>query len=114
MALESGIVQAAELFKILGNPSRLELLCAIERTPLAVGALAEVTGLSQPLTSQHLRTLRQANLVTAERQGKEVIYRIADLHVSHVIADALIHVLEADAAEATVTPSAEGNDHDHH
>jgi len=41
-----------------------------------------------------LRTLRQSGLVTSERHGKEVAYQVADLHVTHVIADALVHVQE--------------------
>ena len=50
--------------------------------------------MSQALVSQHLRTLRQGGLVTATRHGKEVTYRVADRHVTHVVADALVHVRE--------------------
>ncbi len=96
---ETGLAAAAQLFKVLGSESRLGLLRVLGEAPRTVGALAEVTGLSQPLVSQHLRTLRQAGLVTAERSGKEVTYRIADLHVTHVIADALAHVQENAAGE---------------
>lgn len=85
---------AAELFKVLGNPSRLELLRLLAQAPRTVNALAESSGMSQPLVSQHLRTLRQAALVTASRHGKEVTYLLADDHVSHVIDDALVHVQE--------------------
>ncbi|MFV0433410.1 MAG: ArsR/SmtB family transcription factor [Leucobacter sp.] len=95
MEREPGITEAAQLFKVLGNESRLGLLRVIEQEPRTVGALAEATGLSQPLVSQHLRTLRQAGLVIAERRGKEAIYEVADRHVTHVIADALSHVLES-------------------
>ncbi|MFT4306397.1 MAG: metalloregulator ArsR/SmtB family transcription factor [Microbacterium sp.] len=89
-----GLAAAAQLFKVLGGEARLGLLHAIGQQPRTVGALAEATGLSQPLVSQHLRTLRQAGLVTSSRNGKEVTYQLADLHVSHVIADALAHVQE--------------------
>lgn len=94
MGKEPGLAEAAQLFKVLGNESRLELLRVIEEQPRTVGALAEATGLSQPLVSQHLRNLRAAGLVVAERRGKEVIYEVADRHVTHVVADALAHVLE--------------------
>lgn len=97
---ESGLTDAAQLFKVLGSESRLELLLLVGREPRTVGALADATGLSQPLVSQHLRTLRQAGLATASRSGKEVTYRLADLHVSHLIADALAHVREPAAAPA--------------
>ncbi len=96
---EAGLAEAAQLFKVLGSESRLGLLRVIGEAPHTVGALAEAMGMSQPLVSQHLRTLRQAGLVDASRAGKEVTYRLADLHVTHVIADALAHVREPAAAE---------------
>jgi ArsR family transcriptional regulator, zinc-responsive transcriptional repressor len=94
MDAESGLSAAAQLFKVLGNESRLLLLRLIGEEPRTVGSLTVATGLSQPLVSQHLRTLRQAGLVSATRSGKEVTYGIADRHVTHVIADALAHVQE--------------------
>lgn len=97
---EPGVGDAAQLFKVLGNRARLELLRLIEQEPCTVGALVDATALSQPLVSQHLRTLRQIGLVVAERHGKEMRYEVADRHVTHVIADALAHVLEP-ASEAS-------------
>ena len=94
MDMEPGLTQAAQLFKVLGSEARLWLLRLIGEEPRTVGALTEVTGMSQPLVSQHLRTLRQAGLVAATRQGKEMTYEIADQHVTHVVDDALTHVLE--------------------
>ncbi len=99
MDVEPGVAEAAQLFKVLGSESRLGLLRAIGQEPRTVGALSTATGLSQPLVSQHLRTLRQAGLVTASRSGKEITYRVADLHVSHVVADALTHVREPSTTE---------------
>lgn len=107
MDAEPGLTEAAQLFKALGNESRLGLLREIERSPRTVGALAEWSGMSQPLVSQHLRTLRQAGLVIAERHGKEAIYQVADRHVTHVITDALAHVLEPAAAGEEIDPSRE-------
>ncbi|GAA1855323.1 ArsR/SmtB family transcription factor [Microbacterium koreense] len=96
MTTDDGLAAAAELFKVLGNQSRLRLLRLLEQSPRTVGALAEAAGLSQPLVSQHLRTLRHAGLVSVTRSGKESIYEVADHHVSHVIGDALEHVHEPD------------------
>ena len=101
METDAGLAAAAELFRVLGSESRLELLRVLGESPRTVSALVETTGMTQPLVSQHLRTLRQSGLVTAERRGKEVTYRVADLHVSHVIADALAHVSEPVAASAS-------------
>lgn len=100
-----GLHPAAQLFKVLGNPSRLELMCLLGESERTVGQLAVTAGLSQPLVSQHLRTLRDAGLVVAERHGKEVTYQVADHHVTHVIADALAHVLEPEGAAHIAAPS---------
>ena len=92
--MEAGLTEAAQLFKVLGSESRLWLLRLIAEEPRTVGVLTDVTGMSQPLVSQHLRTLRQAELVAAMRRGKEMTYQIVDRHVTHVVDDALAHVLE--------------------
>ncbi|MGO1531656.1 MAG: ArsR/SmtB family transcription factor [Micrococcaceae bacterium] len=84
----------AQLFKVLGNVSRLRLVRLLEAGAQTVGSLAEATGMSQPLVSQHLGTLRAAGLVASQRHGKEVRYRLADQHVAHVIRDAVVHVHE--------------------
>lgn len=94
MTSEPDLTAAAQLFKVLGSESRLRLLLLLDEQPRTVGALAEAAGLSQPLVSQHLRTLRQAGLVSATRRGKEAIYLVADDHISHVVGDALTHVQE--------------------
>ncbi|MCM3613014.1 ArsR/SmtB family transcription factor [Microbacterium enclense] len=94
MDMIAGLDEAAELFKVLGNESRLALVWLLSREPLTVGALADQAGLSQPLVSQHLRTLRQAGLVSSEREGKEIRYALADQHVAHVVLDAIAHAQE--------------------
>lgn len=93
---QSGLAETAQLFKVLGSEPRLVLLLLLDSQPRPVGALVEASGMSQPLVSQHLRTLRQANLVKASRSGKEVLYQVADLHVTHVVRDALAHARETD------------------
>jgi predicted transcriptional regulator len=54
---ESGVAAAAHLFKVLGSESRLRLLRLLDEEPRTVGALAEAAAMSQPLVSQHLRTI---------------------------------------------------------
>lgn len=91
---DNGLAEAAQLFKVLGNVSRLQLLRLIGESPQTVSGLVAATGMSQPLVSQHLRTLRQAGLAAAARDGKAVRYSLADDHVAHVVSDALEHVNE--------------------
>jgi DNA-binding transcriptional ArsR family regulator len=62
--------------KGIGNASRYKIVEALIEGPKGVGELVKVTALSQPLVSQHLKTLKNCNLVTDQRQGQEVIYTI--------------------------------------
>ena len=68
----------AEVLKTLANPRRLEILHALTHGPTEVGRLAQQLGISQPNVSQHLALLRAAGVVDAERDGREVRYRLSD------------------------------------
>ena len=63
----------AEVLRTLASPRRLAILHALARGPMEVGRLAELIG-----ASQHLAVLRAAGIVEAERDGREVHYRLAD------------------------------------
>lgn len=84
----------AEVFKILGDPTRLRILLACLERPLSVGEIANETGASQSLVSHHLQLLRSARLVRGEREARQVIYHAADQHIRHMIADVLAHSAE--------------------
>lgn len=91
---EDKAVELADMFKMLGDPSRLKIVVETLGEPVAVGQIAENLGLSLSLVSHHLRLLRAARLVTADRRGKQIFYKIHDAHVSRVIADMIAHVNE--------------------
>jgi DNA-binding transcriptional ArsR family regulator len=84
----------ADLLRALGAPVRLALIELLTPAPRCVHELVVALGVAQPLVSQHLKTLRAAGLVTTERRGREVLYRLADEHVSHIAHDALVHARE--------------------
>src|SRR5499427_8067053 len=71
-------VQFAAVAKAIGNEHRLELLELVAQGERSVETLAERSGLSIANASQHLQHLRRAGLVTARRQAKFVLYRLAD------------------------------------
>ena len=71
----------AEVLRTLANPRRLEILHLLADGPLEVGRLAEETGITQPNASQHLAVMRSAGIVEAERDGREVRYRLSDPEV---------------------------------
>lgn len=77
--LEQQARQAATLLRMLGNESRLLVLCHIVGAgEMSVGALAELVGLSQPALSQHLAKMREEGLLATRREAQSVYYRLAD------------------------------------
>jgi DNA-binding transcriptional ArsR family regulator len=68
----------AEVLKVLASPRRLEILHLLADGPREVGRLASEIGASQPNVSQHLAVMRTAGMVEAERDGREVRYRLTD------------------------------------
>lgn len=91
---EDKTCELADMFKMLGDPSRLRIVIATLEGPVPVSDIAERLGLSVSLVSHHLRLLRAARLVTADRRGKQIFYMIHDQHVAHVVADMIAHVNE--------------------
>ncbi len=87
-------VALADLFRLLGDPTRLKIVVSCLRTPLAVSDIAERLGLSVSLVSHHLRLLKGARLVWADRQGKQVYYEADDLHVRRMVEDMVKHIAE--------------------
>ena len=81
-------VQArAKTFAILGDPTRLALLTCIRAAgPISVSDLAAATGFHDTTVSQTLRYLRAAEVVTAEREGRVIRYRLADGPVAPLLA----------------------------
>ena len=87
-------VALADLFRLLGDPTRLKIVVSCLRTPLAVSDIADRLGLSVSLVSHHLRLLKGARLVRADRQGKQVYYEADDLHVPRMVEDMVNHIPE--------------------
>lgn len=84
----------AYLFRLLGDATRLKIVVSCLRTPLAVSDIAERLDLSVSLVSHHLRLLKGARLVKADRQGKQVYYEADDAHVRRMVEDMVTHVAE--------------------
>ncbi len=82
------------LFGALASPVRAAMVHLLTVRSHTVTEFVEELGISQPLASQHLRTLRAAGLVTADREGRLVRYRLTDEHVAHVFLDAYQHSRE--------------------
>ena len=68
----------AEVLKTLANARRLEMAHLLAEGPMTVGRIADRLSLAQPNVSQHLALMRAAGVVEAERDGREIRYRLAD------------------------------------
>jgi DNA-binding transcriptional ArsR family regulator len=84
MAKHAG--EAAEFLKMLANPNRLMILCALSSGELTVGELNARIPLSQSALSQHLAALRDANLVATRREAQAIYYRLQGTHAMQVVA----------------------------
>jgi DNA-binding transcriptional ArsR family regulator len=69
--------QACRLMKVLANSDRLMLLCELAQGEKCVSELEEILGIVQPTLSQQLTVLRNEELVTTRREGKNIYYQIS-------------------------------------
>ena len=88
------INEIAELFKAFSDSTRVNIMLSLFDSELNVSQIVEAVGASQTAVSHQLRALRQAHLVKCRRDGKNMIYSIADDHVKIIINCAVEHVEE--------------------
>ena len=86
--------EASALFRVLGSPVRVSIVTLLAENEMRVHELVAALALSQPLVSQHLRILRSHGVVRARRSGREMIYTLADRHVTELVVAAAAHVLQ--------------------
>ena len=91
---------AGELLRALAAPVRISIVLELQEAERCVHELVEALGVAQPLISQHLRVLKAAGVVHGERHGREVVYRLVDEHLAHIVVDAVIHVEEGGGSTA--------------
>ncbi|RKT69987.1 DNA-binding transcriptional ArsR family regulator [Saccharothrix variisporea] len=85
---------AGDLLRALAAPVRIAIVLQLREADRCVHELVEALGVAQPLISQHLRVLKAAGVVHGERHGREVVYRLVDEHLAHIVVDAVTHVDE--------------------
>ena len=88
------VAALADLFKVLGDPTRIRILQALHDTRLCVCDIAETLGMTQSAISHQLRVLKQSKLVKFRREGKTVFYALADEHVRTIIGMGMEHLCE--------------------
>ena len=91
---EDTLYDLAELFRIFGDSTRIRILYVLFEAEMCVCDIAQLLGMTQSAISHQLRSLKNARLVKARREGKTVFYSLADEHVMTIIAQGMDHVLE--------------------
>ena len=84
----------ADIFKVLGDPTRVRILDVLSRGELCVCHLAEVLGLTESAVSHQLRLLRNTRVVRSRREGRLIYYAVDDRHVLTLFRQGLKHVEE--------------------
>ncbi|MGM0499376.1 MAG: ArsR/SmtB family transcription factor [Bacillota bacterium] len=91
---ESDVFDLAELFKTMGDPTRIKILYALKERELCVCDLSELLDMSSSAISHQLRVLRNNKLVKYRKEGRSVYYSLDDDHVMCLFGQGLEHVLE--------------------
>ncbi len=86
--------QIAELFKGFADTTRVQILSLLVDGELCVNDIAQAVALSQSAISHQLRILKQMHLIKYRRDGKNILYSLADDHVLTILQMGLEHVLE--------------------
>ena len=86
--------ELAQLFKVLGDNTRIRILDALFRSELCVCDLTALLGMNQSAVSHQLRVLRDARIVKSRKYGKKVLYSLDDEHISGLVRMGSEHVRE--------------------
>lgn len=84
----------AQLFRVLGDPTRLALLLRLKEGQSNVTSLCDALRMPQPTVSRHLGILRMAGLVNHRRRGKEIIYSLASPSRNGKVFGAVLRAVE--------------------
>ncbi len=95
---ERVLVEVAEVFKLLGDMTRVRILQALAVTELCVCDLAALLEMTSSAISHQLRLLRASGIVCFRKEGKMVYYRLDDGHVQTLVEVSLRHVAECQSA----------------
>lgn len=94
MLNEEIVYDLADLFKVFSDSTRIRILVVLFDGEYCVGEIADMLEMSQTAISHQLRILKQNHLIKYRRQGKSMIYSLADEHVKTIINCATEHVEE--------------------
>ena len=103
MPQEEKLYDLAELFKVFGDTTRVQIISALFEAEMCVCDIAELLSMTQSAISHQLRVLRQARLVKHRKEGKVVFYSLDDEHIKSIFNQGLEHILEPRGYEYAIS-----------
>lgn len=97
---EQELPRLCDLFKLFGDATRLKILYALLESELCVCAIARLLGMTQSAISHQLIVLKRGKLIKAKREGKTMVYSLADDHVKTIIHMGFDHIREGGGEDA--------------
>lgn len=94
MPEESELYELADLFKVFGDSTRIKILYVLFENEICVYDIANILNMTQSAISHQLRILKQNRLVRFRKEGKTVLYTLADEHVFTILRQGIEHVEE--------------------
>ena len=94
MPSEDVLFDLSELFKVFGDSTRIRILYCLFASEMCVCDIAMLLNMTQSAISHQLSVLKKSKLVKSRRQGKTVLYSLADTHVRTMIDQGIEHVTE--------------------
>ena len=94
MPEESELYELADLFKVFGDSTRIKILYVLFENEMCVYDIANILNMTQSAISHQLRVLKQNRLVRYRKEGKTVLYTLADEHVFTILSQGIEHVEE--------------------
>lgn len=85
LSTSENITAMTSVVRAIDSPLRIRMLLALNERPHFVSELVSLVGSSQPLVSQHLKVLKAAKLVNAERNGRQMSYSLAQPRVIDIL-----------------------------
>lgn len=94
MPQEELLYDLAELYKVFGDSTRIKILYVLFEASMCVCDIAQLLGMTQSAISHQLRVLKNSKLVSNRRDGKSIIYSLADDHVRTILNQGMNHITE--------------------
>lgn len=91
---EDDLCDLAEVFKVFGDSTRIRILYVLLESEMCVCDIAQLLNMTQSAISHQLRILKNSKLVKSRREGKSVIYALADDHVCSIMDQGFKHIKE--------------------